>query len=491
MTLTDALRSATSALAGNAKHASILSRNVSGVGDPNYVRRDALVSTQLYGTIKVDIQRYVHRSLYNATITANGEAANANVVMSGIDQLAHSMGIDDFSNSPASMLGSLREAVELAAVTPSSLGTSTSLIERGRIFASTLNDLYAQVLAERSNADKEIASSVTKLNSLLGQLETVNDRIVMASHSNEDALDSIDMRDNILEQMSQEVGIKVVPRDHNDIMVMTNNGLLLFESRARTVSFQPTSSYGSTTVGNTLLIDGVPASGDEPWLPVTTGRLGGNFKLRDDILMNQQNQLDEIARSVIELFAEEDQSIAGVKPKLTGMFTWDGGPAVPPSGVTEPGIAASISINALIDPQTGGNPELIRDGGINGDPDYIYNPTGASGFSDRLYALSSAFSTPAVFDPQAGLPVNLSLIDFAASSLDWLHSTRQSAHDVANYKGELAVQYSNAYQSEAGTNLDTEMSKLLEVERAYQASAKLLATIDEMFSILLNAVRTR
>ncbi len=82
------------------------------------------------------------------------------------------------------------------------------------------------------------------------------------------------------------------------------------------------------------------------------------------------------------------------------------------------------------------------------------------------------------------------MTQFAASSLDWLNSTRQSAHDVANYKGELASQYSNAYQSEAGTNLDTEMSKLLEVERAYQASAKLLATIDEMFSVFFNSVRT-
>ena len=115
--------------------------------------------------------------------------------------------------------------------------------------------------------------------------------------------------------MSHEVGLKIVPRSNNDVMVLTSNGLVLFESKARTVSFQPTASFGPNTTGNSLFIDGVAASGDEPWLPVTTGRLGGAFKVRDEILVNQQNQYDEIARAVVDLFGEEDQ-VNGVKPKL-------------------------------------------------------------------------------------------------------------------------------------------------------------------------------
>jgi len=488
MTLTDALRSATSALAGNAKQASMLSRNVAGVGDPNYVRRDAVVSTQLYGAIKVDIQRNVQLSLYNSSIASNANAANAITVKNGIDQLVYSIGIDDFANSPASMLGDLKEAVELAAAAPSNPSTSSALIERGRTFATSLNDLYSQVLSGRADADKEIASSVDKLNSLLGQLETINEQIVKGTKSQQDVLDSIDIRDGILEQMSHEVGLKIVPRADNDIMVLTSNGLMMFETTARDISFQPTASFGANTTGNSLYIDGVAASGDEPWLPVTTGRLGGAFKVRDEILVSQQNQLDEIARSVIDLFGEEDQ-VNGVKPKLAGMFTWDGGPAVPTAGVLEPGIAASIRINELIDPQSGGDSALIRDGGINGDADYIYNTTGGGGYSDHLYALASSFDDTTSFAPLAGLPTSQSLTDFAASSLDWLNASRQAAHNDANYQSELSLQYNNAFQSEMGANLDAEMSKLLEVERAYQASAKLLSTIDEMYTVLFNAMR--
>ena len=162
---------------------------------------------------------------------------------------------------------------------------------------------------------------------------------------------------------------------------------------------------------------------------------------------------------------------------------------MPPSGVIAAGIASTIRINALVDPQSGGDPALIRDGGINGDADYIYNATGGSGYSDHLYALASGFDESITFAPLAGLLPNQSLNDFAASSLDWLNSTRQAAHNNSGYQTELSIQYSNAYQNDAGANLDAEMSKLLEVERAYQASAKLLSTIDEMFAVFFNAMR--
>ena len=488
MTLSSAIRSATSALSGNAKHASILSRNIAGVGDPNYVKRDAVITTQLYGTIKVDTQRYVQRALYDSSIFATAEAENANVVKNGIDKLAFSIGIDDFSHSPASLLAGLRDSIDLAAAAPSNIGAASTLVENGRIFASNLNQRYTEVLSMRAAADKEIDSSVKSINSLLGQLETINDRIIQDTHIGRDVFDSLDVRDQIIDKLSSELSLKILPRDNNDIVVMTGNGLILFEKRAREVSFVATPSYGAGTIGNSLYIDGVPASGDEPWLPVTTGRLGGNFKMRDEILVNQQNQLDEIARAAIELFAEEDQT-GGVKPKLSGLFAWAGSPAVPPTGVLAPGIAGSIRVNTAVDPQAGGNPYLIRDGGINGDPDYISNISGGTGFSDRLFALSASFETQVLFDPQAGLPPTQSLSGFAASSLDWLNSTRQSAHNEAGYRSELSLQYTSAYQNASGTNLDDEMSKLLEVERAYQASAKLLATIDEMFSTLLNAVR--
>ena len=489
MTLSNALRSATSALAGNATRASVLSRNISGVGDPNYVRREAVVSTNYFGTIKVDVQRNINRTLYNSAVTSKAEAANANVISAGLNRLAFSQGIDGFTNSPASLLGSLRDSINLAIAAPSDNGVLSTMIDRGRVLSSALNQSYSDVLNQRANVDAAISTSVEKLNNLLSQLQTINETIVQGTLRNEDVIDSMDVRDNIIDQMSSEINISVISQENNGVILTVGKGLLIFEKVPRSITFTPTPSYGPNTVGGSLIIDGVPANGENLSFPSITGNIGGNFKLRDDVLLKQQRQLDEIARTLIEQFAEEDQSVGGVKPKQTGLFSWSGGPSIPVSGTIEPGIASTIRINALIDPQAGGDPKLIRDGAINGDPDYIYNVSGGAGFSDRFIALSDAFETTVTFGNEAGLPTSQSLTQYAAASLDWLNSTRTASLNSNSYHGELSLQYTSAYQADTGTNLDNEMSKLLEVERAYQASAKLLSIIDEMFDTLFNSVR--
>jgi flagellar hook-associated protein 1 FlgK len=51
-------------------------------------------------------------------------------------------------------------------------------------------------------------------------------------------------------------------------------------------------------------------------------------------------------------------------------------------------------------------------------------------------------------------------------------------------RDRTAIALSNA----TGVNLDDEMSRLLDLEHAYQASAKLIATIDNLYQMLFQAV---
>ena len=489
MTLTNALRTATSALTANAKQVSILSRNISGVGDENYVRRTASVSTGLFGTVRVDTQRNVNRSVYDASILAAARSAGAEVIAAGFDRLAELQDIENFTFSAAGLLQDLRQSVEQAAASPSSGSSLASLVETARTTANALNGTYDSVLSLRGRADTAIADSVANLNTLLGRLKSVNDRIVNGTRIGEDVSDNLDIRQQILDEMSGLIGLRVIPCEDNDIIVLADNGLLLFEKSPRSVSFEPTPVFDASTTGNVLMIDGVPASGSASAMPVGTGRIAGNIELRDHVLPQQLHQLDEIARGLVALFAEQDQTGAGTKPPLTGLFTWSGGPALPPSATLLPGIAGSIAVNPLVDPGQGGDPALVRDGGIQGDADYVQNPAGAPGFTDRLFALASAFDTATTFDARSGLPANLSLSGFAAASLDWLHDGRQDALAAKSYQSELAGRYKQTLQHETGPNLDIEMSHLLEVERSYQATAKLIATVDEMFASLLQSVR--
>lgn len=487
MTLTNAIRTATSALASSSQQVSVLSRNISGVGNPDYARRDPTTNIALYGQTRVETQRQIDRALYTNSITARANAEMHGAVADGLERLARIQDLEDYSLSALGQLQDLRTAVEMAAAAPGNNSALSSLVEQARGVASTISGSYGDVLSMRADADAAINASVDRLNTLLGEFKELNDEIVTGTRTGQDVFDAMDMRDTVINQISEEIGISVLPRENNDLVLVASNGVIVFETQPRSVSFEPNAVYGPNTTGNALYLDGIPVSGPNASLPIDSGRIAGNLQLRDDILANQQRQLDEISRGLVEMFAEHDQT-GGGKPTLAGLFTWAGGPAVPASGVLEPGIALSLAINPAVDASAGGDAARLRDGVANGDADYLYNTGGGVGFSDRLHSLVDKFSETMSFDAAAGLNTSTNLLEYTSASLNGLSDMRQSATNTATYREELAVRYKEALQSETGANLDHEMSRLLEVERAYQASAKVLATVDELYATLFNVV---
>ncbi|HET7408797.1 MAG TPA: flagellar basal body rod C-terminal domain-containing protein, partial [Paracoccaceae bacterium] len=156
-----------------------------------------------------------------------------------------------------------------------------------------------------------------------------------------------------------------------------------------------------------------------------------------------------------------------------------------------PGLAAGLVANPNADPDQGGSLDRLRDGGI-GDPSqpaYGYNPTGASAFEGRLQEIVDAFGRERAFDPSLGATASADLLGFASASVGWLESSRQGAASEIDYRNALLARSTEALSNATGVNIDEEMTIMLELERSYQASAKLIATVDSMFATLLDAVR--
>ena len=79
-------------------------------------------------------------------------------------------------------------------------------------------------------------------------------------------------------------------------------------------------------------------------------------------------------------------------------------------------------------------------------------------------------------------------MNFASSSAGWLEQARQTASNEADYRDTLLERSSDSLNKVTGVNLDEEMTLMLELERTFQASSKLISTIDQMMSALLSAV---
>ena len=92
------------------------------------------------------------------------------------------------------------------------------------------------------------------------------------------------------------------------------------------------------------------------------------------------------------------------------------------------------------------------------------------------------------FDSSAGITATSGVSDYAANAIGWFEGVRQQASTNADAKEALAARTAEVLSNDTGVNVDQEMSLLLDLEHTYQASARMMKTVDDMLNALLSAV---
>lgn len=489
MSLTAALNSAQASLAAASKQTAILSRNITGASDPNYTRRIASLATSDGGGARLTVQRQTNASLLSHYLTASSSSAASGALQDGLDQLSAIYSADSYSAAPGALIGKLRDALQLYATQPGDSATGDAAVNSAVTLANALNSGSQSVQALRGQADTEINSSVTDLNKLLSDFQDVNNQIVNGTRAGSDVSDYLDQRDGLLKKISSIIGITTITRSDNDVAILTDGGTTLFDKTARQVTFQPTGSFAAGTTGNPVYVDGVPLTHSSFDGNYGSGKLAGLLQVRDVYAPTYQKQLDEIARDLVSTFKETDQTGSG-QPDVPGLFTYAGAPTMPAGATVTPGIASTITVNPAFIRSDGGSATLLRDGGTNPpNSAYVWNTSGGASYTDRLNSLIDGLATPQNFDPAAGVQTPSNVIDYASASINWLEGQRQTATNDNAYQSTVVSRATDSLSNATGVNIDQEMTIMLDLEHSYQASARIVTTVDNMLTQLMDAVR--
>ncbi|MCA3554253.1 flagellar hook-associated protein FlgK [Aestuariivirga sp.] len=485
-TLSSALNYALAGLSVSAAQSAVVSRNVSSAGDENYSRRTAeIVTLPNSGPVVAQIARSTDRTLLDKLLTSTSGAAGQQVTLEALQRMSAITGDPQDDQSIAAALGKLQTALRGYEQNPASSSLARAALEAARGAAQKLNTASDQVSSIRSEADRSMADSAERITHLLSQFKVVNDTIVRGQGTAGDLTESLDQRDAILKLLSDEIGIRTTVRPNNDVSIYAEGGAVLFEASPRSVSFAASGHLAAGSAGNALIIDGVPVTGAGATMPASGGKLSAYAALRDGLAPQLSLLLDQIAAGLINAFSEADPQLPASLPTVEGLFQGTG--ALPLLSNPNAGLAGRIRINALADPDQGGTPLLIRDGGFGG-PGYLRNATGQAGFQTRIAELADALDRKQSFGNWGGLGGDASLTDYGARSASWVEAKRQDAQASGD---AAAAGKSRAAQSLArinGVNIDQEMATLLDLEKSYQASSKVLTAVNSMFDTLLEAV---
>ncbi|MFS8180991.1 flagellar hook-associated protein FlgK [Pseudovibrio denitrificans] len=480
MSLTSAMLTAQSSIAARSAEMAIASRNVANVNNPSYSRQEAVVQNIVSDTGSVvyvsHASRVVNQAAFKATLSTGSAAIASGSYASMLDQLNPS-GQVPFGSNVASGIGTLNETLVAYGNDPSNQVLGQSVINSANGLVDSLKQSSEALKDTRLEADAAMGRAVDNINHILSDLEEVNEKIVSGSSAGKDVNSLMDQRDEMLRVLSEEIGITVLDQDNNGVAVYTDSGVTLFEKVARDVSFDTSLSLNSGEVGKNILVDGIAVAGPNAAMPVSGGAVAGYAKIRDETLVTMQTQLDETAKALVEAFQEHEPAPGvGVGD---GLFTFGAGAG---------DLIDRLKVRAAVDPAQGGDVKLLRDGGING-PTFKHNTADNAGYSDLLKSYEAALNEERTFDPAAEVNPTSTLKDFAANSVSWFSAERKMATETSTLDASAFTSNAQMLSNKTGVNIDTEMQRLLTIETAYSASARLMSAVDEMFQELLGAVR--
>ncbi len=483
MSISATLTNALSGLTAASRGAQVVSTNIANANTEGYARREIEQTARVVGGLGAGVQvdginRIVDETILRERRLADASVGNANVTADFYNDLLDLVGTPEEAASLSAGIANLEASLLEASYRPDSEARLYAVLTAAQTVTSKINSISDGIQTAREDADIRIQAEVDTLNQTLQQVADLNAEILRARGSGLTYPSLLDQRQKLVDEISQIVPIRQLPRDNDTIALYTQTGGLLLDSKPAVFGFTATAPITpdmtqASGALSELTINGNPVQTSGAYSPIAGGTLAGLFEVRDNLSIEAQANIDTIAQDLITRF--EDSTVdTSLLPGDPGLFT-DSGNALNPLDVV--GLSARLSVNTAANPSAGGEVWRIRDGLGAVAP-------GPVGDATLLVASLAALG-------RAQPPVGGSL-GSAARDLSGLTSTFVSLVGRAEQSVENRVSFETARligledaELTNGVDTDQELQKLLLIEQAYAANARVIQTADELIQTLI------
>lgn len=335
MSLDIARSIAFSGLSATSVQISVTSSNISNADTTGYTRKAANQSSSITngvgtGVTVTGITSTVDKLLLKSLISATsdlGAADTTNTYLTSLEKLYGSTSSTDDSSTGTSLansIASLESALSSLASTPSSASLQSNVLSALDDVASQLRETSSGIQKLRSDADKEIASSIGDVNTDLQQIADLNAQIKQTAAAGQSTADLEDQRNTALQDLASKMNISYFAASNGDLQIYTTSGQTLVDSSAHTISYtaaanvpaSTTYTAGSSSSGfSAITVNGVDITSQ-----ITGGDIGSLITLRDKTLPAAQLQLDQLAQQLASVMNSVSNSASSVPAptSLTG-----------------------------------------------------------------------------------------------------------------------------------------------------------------------------
>ncbi|MFD2132702.1 flagellar hook-associated protein FlgK [Pseudogracilibacillus auburnensis] len=390
------------------------------------------------------------------------------------------------ANGMNNMMDRFWQSLQDLADHPENSGARSVVAQRGFALAETYNHLSKSLQSIQADLKDQIDVSVKNINSLLRQINGLNEQIQKIEPHGFLANDLYDERDRLIDKLSEHMNIKVHYSRSSESALEIADGIASIEvldSRGHSIGdgvFLIDARSPNTVANAVKEINVYP---DNENSPITNISVDGEDLGLD--LMKSNGSLS----ALIESFGYVDGDVKGTYPEMLaeldrmaaafanefnrvhrqGIDLNGDQPTIdffiPKDGATEI-TAESITIN----PDILNNSDLIA----AGDPD------AGSRNADNALELAK------VFENSLSDLGNTSTRKFFTALIGELGVKGQEAKSEKESSEILQAQVSHSRMSVSAVSLDEEISNLIKFQHAYNAAARSMTAIDELLDKIIN-----
>jgi flagellar hook-associated protein 1 FlgK len=399
------------------------------------------------GSIDRLADAFVDARLRTATSDSTYLAARADTY----DTLETSLG-EPGTTGLSNQLTSFWSAWQDAANYPNSSANRSVLLTKAQDVVDRLSTLAGAVSTQWSDTRSSTSSLVDQVNATATSVADLNQRILGLSSTGAATGELEDQRDQLITTLSGLVGATGVTREDGQVDVMVGGNALVAGNKVSTITLTGATTYAQAAAGTAIGLQWT----DRPTVPVTLsgGTITGNLSAlappqadgSGGILTEAGARLDSVAATLVS-------SVNALHSTATTATGSAGGSFFDPAGVTASSITVAITDAADVALANPANGSL--DGSIGLQISKLASTTGSP---DSLWS---------------NAVVDIGSKTAAATSRSTVAESTRSAIEAQQTSG-------------ASVDTDEETVNMLAYQRAYQAAARVMTTIDSVLDTLIN-----
>lgn len=384
-----------------------------------------------------------------------GQAETKADSLARVEQVYNEQGTKGLNHQMNEFFNSFRELSN----TPESLASRTMVREAASSLVGTFKTMNKQLNDVQTDLDGQIKTTTDEINQITKEISSLNEKIQLVEIQNVPANDERDRRDLLVKKLGEKIDI-TWGEGRNGMLTITAGNTAILVSGTSNNELKATHTderdrvelfFRSSEKGSLFNITN----------QIRGGKIGGALEVRDDIIEKHLETIDNLAYRMSE---EVNRAHAEGYDRY---------------GKTQ------VEFFNLPNEIKGASERLELSDDVKLDAGKIATAARPDSPGDNtISSLIAGLQYEKVMDGGSA-----TLDDFYISQVGQIGTVAQRALKTFESQKNILDQLTNIRESISGVSLDEEATKMIEMQKAYDASARLIRTADEMFDTVLNLKR--